>query len=91
MKDDSKQAGKPALKLMVCAVAGASAMGLASVAQAQQTLNIVSWGGAYTESQQKAYHEPWMEQTGDEIINLDRSGNALAGLRAQTQAGNVTW
>ncbi len=91
MKNDNKQAGKPALKLMVGAVAGASVLGMVSAAQAQETLNIVSWGGAYTASQQKAYHEPWMEQTGDEIINIDRSGNALAGLRAQTQAGNVTW
>ncbi|RUA22304.1 extracellular solute-binding protein [Billgrantia gudaonensis] len=30
-------------------------------------------------------------KTGDEIVNIDRSGNALAGLRAQSQAGNVTW
>lgn len=91
MKRDTQQAGKPALKLMVCAVAGASVMGLASVAQAQQTLNIVSWGGAYSMSQQRAYHEPWMEKTGDNIVNIDRSANALAGLRAQSQAGNVTW
>ncbi|MGQ4878850.1 extracellular solute-binding protein [Billgrantia sp. LNSP4103-1] len=90
MKHDSK-AGQPVLKLMVGAVAGASVLGLVSAAQAQQTLNIVSWGGAYSMSQQKAYHEPWMEQTGDEIVNIDRSANALAGLRAQSQAGNVTW
>ena len=73
------------------AFAGLSALALAAGAQAQQTLNIVSWGGAYTMSQQRAYHDPWMEQTGDEIINIDQSGNALAGLRSQSQAGNVTW
>lgn len=71
-------------------VAGLSALALAVTAHAE-TLNIVSWGGAYTMSQQKAYHEPWMEQTGDEIVNIDQSGNALAGLRSQSQAGNVTW
>lgn len=64
--------------------------GAATTANAE-TLNIVSWGGAYTMSQQKAYHEPWMEQTGDEIINIDKSGNGLSGLRAQTLAGNITW
>jgi putative spermidine/putrescine transport system substrate-binding protein len=32
-----------------------------------------------------------MEKTGDKIINVDKSQNGLAGLRAQVQAGNVTW
>ncbi|WP_163577530.1 extracellular solute-binding protein [Halomonas faecis] len=72
------------------AVAGMSVMGLSTAAQAE-TLNIVSWGGAYSMSQHEAYDKPWMEKTGDEIVNIDRSGNALAGLRAQSQAGNVTW
>lgn len=72
------------------AAVGLSALSLAIGAHAQ-TLNIVSWGGAYSMSQQKAYNEPWMEKSGDKIVNIDRSGNALAGLRAQSQAGNVTW
>jgi len=78
------------IKRASLALVGLSALAAAVSAQAE-TLNIVSWGGAYSESQQKAYHEPWMEKTGDEIVNIDRSGNALAGLRAQSQAGNVTW
>lgn len=73
------------------ALAGLTVLSLAATAAQADTLNIVSWGGAYTASQQKAYHEPWMEMTGDEIVNIDRSSNALAGLRAQSQAGNVTW
>ncbi|SDJ47598.1 extracellular solute-binding protein [Billgrantia gudaonensis] len=72
------------------ALVGMSALGLSATAQAE-TLNIVSWGGAYSMSQHEAYDKPWMEKTGDEIVNIDRSGNALAGLRAQSQAGNVTW
>jgi len=56
------------------------------------SLTIVSWGGAYTESQQRAYHEPYMELNPHvTIVNDDGSANALAGLRAQSQAGNVTW
>jgi len=62
----------------------------AGAAQAE-TLNIVSWGGAYTDSQNKAYHEPWEEKSGDTVVNIDKSSNALSGLRAQVQAGNVTW
>ena len=73
-------------KIAVAAVAS-----LLSSAAMAETLNIVSWGGAYTDSQQRAYHEPWMKKTGDKIINVDKSQVALAGLRAQVQAGNVTW
>jgi len=61
-------------------------------AAADTSLTVVSWGGAYTESQVRAYHNPYMEQNPDiTIINDDGSANALAGLRAQSQAGNVTW
>jgi len=72
---------------LACTLIGA---GITANAGAE-TLNIVSWGGAYTASQQKAYHEPWMAKTGDKIINVDKSGAALAGLRAQVEAGNVSW
>ena len=35
-------------------------------------LVVVSWGGAYTASQQKAYHEPYMKKNpGIKIINND--------------------
>lgn len=61
-------------------------------AAAETTLTIVSWGGAYTASQQRAYHDPYMALHPDiKILNDDASANALAGLRAQSQAGNVTW
>ena len=74
----------------IAAVAGLSLAGFLAAAQAE-TLNIVSWGGAYSASQQKAYHEPWSEMTGDRVVNIDKSQNGLSGLRAQVQAGNVTW
>jgi putative spermidine/putrescine transport system substrate-binding protein len=75
--------------------AGGMALGLSmGQAQAQDSvsLTIVSWGGAYTQSQVRAYHDPYMEENPHvTIINDDGSANALAGLRAQSQAGNVTW
>ncbi|MGY6632870.1 MAG: ABC transporter substrate-binding protein [Alkalilacustris sp.] len=68
------------------------ALGAAQAAEDPVSLTIVSWGGAYTQSQVRAYHEPWMELNPHvTIINDDGSANALAGLRAQSQAGNVTW
>lgn len=54
-------------------------------------MTIVSWGGAYSNSQQQAYHNPYMEKTGVEIINDESSAEAVAKLRAMNEAGNVTW
>jgi putative spermidine/putrescine transport system substrate-binding protein len=61
------------------------------VAQAAE-LVVVSWGGAYTASQQNAYHEPYMANNpGITIVNDDSSGGAVAKLRAMKEAGVVTW
>lgn len=79
------------MKKYIATLGVAAVAGMVSTTALADTLNIVSWGGAYTESQQKAYHEPWMKKTGDKINNVDKSQVALAGLRAQVQAGNVTW
>lgn len=68
-----------------------STTALVTSVQAQDPLNVVSWGGAYTMSQEEAYSKPWTEQTGQRIVNIDRSATGLAGLRAQVEAGNVTW
>jgi len=55
-------------------------------------MTIVSWGGAYQKSQQKAYHEPYMKLNPEvNIINSDSSAEAVAKLRAMTEAGNITW
>jgi len=54
-------------------------------------MTIVSWGGAYSRSQQNAYHDPYMERTGVTIVNESASNEAVAKLRAMDEAGNVTW
>lgn len=80
--------------LSTTALAAGALLALAALpAQAQETsLTVVSWGGAYSDSQIRAYHEPYMEANPDiEIVYDDSSANALAGLRAQSQAGNITW
>lgn len=64
---------------------------MVSTASAKE-LVVVSWGGAYTESQQKAYHEPYMAANpGITIVNDDSSSGAIAKLRAMKEAGVVTW
>ena len=54
-------------------------------------MTIVSWGGAYSASQKGAYHDPYAEANGVNIINDDSSAEAVAKLRAMNEAGNVTW
>lgn len=72
-------------------IAGIVAGG-AAVAAADIELTIVSWGGAYTASQQNAYHEPYMAlNPGVNILNDDSSPEAVAKLRAQNEAGNISW
>jgi len=64
---------------------------MAFAADMADEMTIVSWGGAYSNSQIKAYHEPYAEKTGVKIINDESSAEAVAKLRAMDEAGNVTW
>jgi putative spermidine/putrescine transport system substrate-binding protein len=83
---------RPRKSLIAVAAAGALAIGATAIAQQSVSLTIVSWGGAYSASQQSAYHDPYMaENPHIRIVTDDGSANALAGIRAQAQAGNVTW
>lgn len=81
------------MKTVLRTTAMAAVFSVAALGTAQaQDLTIVSWGGAYTASQQKAYHEPYMEANpGVTIINDDSAAEGLAKLRAQVESGNVTW
>jgi putative spermidine/putrescine transport system substrate-binding protein len=80
---------KNLLKSTTVALAAVAAFGIVS-AQAADPLTVVSWGGAYTKSQVEAYHKPYTEMTGVEIVSADYNGG-LAEVKAQVEAGNVTW
>ncbi len=55
-------------------------------------MTLVSWGGAYQESQQRAYVEPYIEMNSGVTATWDSSSNeAVAKLRAMAEAGNITW
>lgn len=54
-------------------------------------MTIVSWGGAYQSSQINAYHNPYIANTGITVITDESSADAVARLRAMTEAGNMTW
>ncbi|MGY9046114.1 spermidine/putrescine ABC transporter substrate-binding protein [Puniceibacterium antarcticum] len=56
------------------------------------SMTIVSWGGAYQNSQQKAYSEPYVAMHPEVSVTWDESSNeAVAKLRAMNEAGNITW
>ncbi len=75
-------------------LAAAIAVGSAGIttASAETEMVVVSWGGAYTKSQQLAYHDPYMAANpGVKIINDDAAAEGAAKIRAQAEAGNTTW
>ncbi len=74
---------------ILAGMAGALALSSAAIAE---DMTIVSWGGAYSASQDKAYHQPYMALHPDvNIINDESSAEATAKLRAMNEANNVTW
>jgi putative spermidine/putrescine transport system substrate-binding protein len=81
---------KSVLKYTIGTAFGAASLGLLASAAAAAELTVVSWGGAYTTSQVKAYHEPYAAKTGVKIRSEDYNGG-LAEVKAQVEAGNVTW
>lgn len=77
-------------KTLYTAVAGVTLGLAASTPALAESLTVVSWGGAYTNSQVKAYHEPWVKKTGIMINSTDYNGG-MAQVKAQVESGNVTW
>ena len=61
-----------------------------ATASLADSITVVSWGGGYTKSQVEAYHKPWAASTGNSVVSEDYIGG-LAEVRAQVEAGNVTW
>ena len=55
-------------------------------------LTVVSWGGAYSASQQNAYHAPYMAANPHvKIVNDDSANEGVAKLRAMNETGNIAW
>lgn len=81
---------KSVLKSTAGLAVGAASLALLASAASAAELTVVSWGGAYTTSQVKAYHEPYTAKTGTVIRSEDYNGG-LAEVKAQVEAGNVTW
>ena len=68
----------------------AGAVTLAAGSAWAADLTVVSWGGAYTASQQKAYGGPWEKKTG-KSIHWENYNGGLGEVRTQVESGTVTW
>ena len=80
------------VKLSVLTLAGVAVLGLTGAAPsfAQDKVTVASWGGAYSMSQRKAFHEPYMKDTGITVLEDEWTGD-IAQIRAQVETGNYKW
>lgn len=61
-----------------------------SITFAGDAITVTSFGGAYSQSQIEAYHKPFTAKTGIKV-NAEDYGGGIAEIRAQVEAGSVTW
>jgi len=78
---------------LILAPLGAAALAGTAFADGHMAndMTVVSWGGAYQSSQQKAYSEPYTEMNGTTFTWDESSSQAVARLRAMAEANNLTW
>ena len=67
-----------------------SALLLSSATIAEESLTVVSFGGSYAKACVEGYHKAFEEATGIKV-NLEDYNGELSQLRAQVEAGSVTW
>ena len=73
-------------------IAFLGAIGLVFAATAYADFTFVSWGGAYTMSQQKGYIDTWGPvKDGSTKVSVENYNGGLGEVKAQVEAGNVTW
>ena len=81
------------MKRLTSAIAAALLCGAAFMAAkpavAADELTIVSWGGAYSESQRKAFYEPY-NAAGNKVTESEYNGE-VAKIKAMVEAKAVTW
>lgn len=65
-------------------------LALGSSAYAQETITVVSFGGAYGAAQQKHQIEPYMAETGNKVLFENYTGG-IAEIKAQVESGKIQW
>ncbi len=83
--------GATALTLVPFAATMAAAQDLPPCENCADSMTLMSWGGAYQNSQQKAYTEPYAALTGVTFTWDESSNESIAKLRAAQEAGNAPY
>ena len=63
---------------------------LASQTHGADAISVTSWGGAWSAAFKGAWTDPYEQETGQKFNFIDYNGG-VAELRAQNEAGNVSW
>ena len=63
---------------------------IVSITSSAFAVTVVSWGGAYTESQKLGYGDPTAAKLGIPVDWVDYGGG-LSEIKAQKEAGAITW
>lgn len=71
-------------------LAGAAALALAASGATAQDLTVTSFGGAYGAAQQKHMIDPFVAETGVNVLFEDYGGG-VAEMKAQSESGNIQW
>ena len=79
------------VKLSFLSLSGAIALGIMGLSPVvAEELTVTSWGGAYAESQVKAFHEPFAKATGVTVLK-DVWDGSLAKIRAMVETKTYSW
>ena len=71
-------------------LAGAAALALCAGSVSAQDLTVTSFGGAYGAAQKEHMIDPFVAETGTNILFEDYGGG-VAEMKAQVEAGNIQW
>ena len=80
--------GKSRLLAGICLACGYAL--LSGTALGADAVTLASFGGAYGDSQKKAYTEPFQAETGTHVTMTEYNGG-LGEIRAQVESGDVAW
>ncbi len=75
---------------ILCVAVLATGLAASAPAAAQETLTVVSFGGAYGAAQQVHQIDPYMKATGNKVLFENYTGG-VAEIKAQVESGNIQW
>lgn len=77
-------------KMPLAAIALLVSAAFTTTASAQQSLTVVSFGGAYGAAQQTHQIDPYVAETGNQVLFENYTGG-VAEIKAQVESGRIQW